>query len=388
MNIRLLSIASAVLAVGLAATNVAADAREVHLTGSLAGPTAVPTSLPAPTGPHAVGTTARRLVDPARAEPWRPSVPHRELMVQLWYPTARPGTPAPYMGATAATHMANRYNFTPDSLVNLRTHATADAPVDPGLGPLPLLLFSPGDGGNRRDNTALAEQLASTGYLIAGIDHLGDGLEGELPDGTVVSRTKPELTDETAAAQVQVRVDDMRTVLDALLGTARQSFVDPMPAGLTVDSGRIGAYGHSLGGATVAGAMLADPRIRAGADLDGLVAGPVATAGLDRPFLILRSPWHTRERDPSWRTFLPALRGWHRNIAVDGAGHYAFADLGLWAKAAHIDRRTSAEEWTINFGNLDGTRATDVVTECLAAFFVSWLDGAPVAPILDRPSVS
>jgi hypothetical protein len=38
--------------------------------------------LPAPTGPIPVGTSALRLVDAARQDPWRPGL-SRELMVQL-----------------------------------------------------------------------------------------------------------------------------------------------------------------------------------------------------------------------------------------------------------------------------------------------------------------
>ena len=45
-------------------------------------------------------------------------------------------------------------------------------------------------------------------------------------------------------------------------------------------------FGHSLGGATAAAAMLADPRIRAGVDMDGTILGKVAKQGVARPFLV------------------------------------------------------------------------------------------------------
>ena len=46
-------------------------------------------------------------------------------------------------------------------------------------------------------------------------------------------------------------------------------------------------FGHSLGGATAAAAMLEDQRIKAGVNLDGTLFGPVVNAGLDRPFMLV-----------------------------------------------------------------------------------------------------
>ena len=52
-----------------------------------AGPDATPRlSLPAPTGPHRVGTTSLHLVDDSRIDPLAPTSPVRELMVRMWYP--------------------------------------------------------------------------------------------------------------------------------------------------------------------------------------------------------------------------------------------------------------------------------------------------------------
>ena len=55
-------------------------------------------------------------------------------------------------------------------------------------------------------------------------------------------------------------------------------------AGL-LDPSRIAMAGHSAGGAAAIPAIAADPRIRAGIDLDGTVDGPLPDGGLARPFL-------------------------------------------------------------------------------------------------------
>ena len=54
-----------------------------------------------------------------------------------------------------------------------------------------------------------------------------------------------------------------------------------------LDLHAVGMFGFSLGGATAAAAMLVDPRLRAGVDLDGSIYGPVARLGLARPFLLM-----------------------------------------------------------------------------------------------------
>jgi hypothetical protein len=48
--------------------------------------------------------------------------------------------------------------------------------------------------------------------------------------------------------------------------------------------------------------------------------------------------------DPTWKSFLPALPGWHRIVAIAESGHCSFADLGLWARDAGIRRRTTPEQ--------------------------------------------
>lgn len=424
----------ALLALAVAVVNTAADAAATA-TGIRARAMARFTAaLPVPTGPHPVGTVSWHLRGVGRPDPWRPGG-DRDLTVQLWYPAESVGERAPWAHPNVARHAAQRYGFAPESLTGLRAYATVAAPVRGDLGRLPVLVFSPGDGGNRTDNTALTEDLASHGYLVIAVDHLGDALEGSLPDGELVPRSKPELPERTRAeeltgpavvAQVDVRVADVSAVLDALgrVEAAARSAADPhprstatpnrspavegdpsdagagpqvldragaqgvLPAGLPgrIDLTRLGVLGHSLGGATAAAALFGDDRLRAGVNLDGLVAGPVATEGLDRPFLVLRQPLHTTAIDPSWRTFLPALRGWHRVVTVAGAGHYSFADLGLWTGQAGVALRTTRETYRFNFGTGDNIRATELVRALVRGFFDTHLRSRPVPPLLAGPT--
>jgi hypothetical protein len=76
-------------------------------------------SLPVPTGPYHVGTTAKELPGPNHG---------RELMVQFWYPTrAAHGTGAPYFPSKTAQFAAQAFHV-PVQLINgIDTHALTNA---------------------------------------------------------------------------------------------------------------------------------------------------------------------------------------------------------------------------------------------------------------------
>lgn len=84
---------SRLIVVGVVLT-VAAD-RWIAAPAAHAEPGAIPRlRLPAPTGPHWVGTTSLHLVDDSRIDPLAPTPRVRELVVRLWYPAAQSRQPA------------------------------------------------------------------------------------------------------------------------------------------------------------------------------------------------------------------------------------------------------------------------------------------------------
>jgi len=65
---------------------------------------AVRLSLPAPTGPYAVGRSTLALTDHDRVDPWVPEAGPRRLMVTLYYPAVGgTGRPAACPGANSPT---------------------------------------------------------------------------------------------------------------------------------------------------------------------------------------------------------------------------------------------------------------------------------------------
>jgi predicted dienelactone hydrolase len=305
--------------------------------GAVAAPaaTAVRPTLTPPTGHDRIGVIPLHLLDRSRPDPWVSAQPVRELMVSLWYPARRThGQPVfPWLPAGAWDRFGQDNGIPPGSVLVPRTHGRVDAPVDRRHGGRPLVLYSPGLGGNRDSSTVLVEELVSRGYVVATIDHTHDASEVEFPDGRVEVSAVPPLSPDVVAKAVAVRVADTRFVLDSLaaLNAGHNPDADhrPLPAGLrgALDLSRVGMFGHSLGGATAAQAMYEDRRIRAGINLDGTMTGAVVEAGLHRPFMLVAAQNHGRDTDPSWATFWTNLRGWRLNLRLTGAGHNSFSDV-------------------------------------------------------------
>lgn len=276
-------------------------------------------TLPPPTGPAKVGTVPLHVVTPAG----------RELMISLWYPASRvSGCPVvPWLPAgVGARYKADQQ--VPPGLELPATHGHLGAPVHRRGGRLPVVVYSHGNDSFRSASTVMVEELAARGYLVVTIDHTGDAYV-EFPDGRVLAPLPDGPDTQWIAA---ARVADVRYVLDRLpdLDAGVSPDVDGrrLPAGMCggIDPRRVGIAGYSAGGVTVASAMYEDARLAAGLSLDGAVAGPVVAAGLDRPYLLMTATKADRGTVPELAQFWQHLRGWKRNVRVDGVAHPSYSD--------------------------------------------------------------
>ncbi|MFJ8435979.1 alpha/beta hydrolase family protein [Kitasatospora sp. NPDC094019] len=378
-------------------------------TGALAGTLTVPSAaavavaatapitltLPAPTGPQPVGTTTLHLVDPQRPDRWAPTPRPRELMAQLWYPAAAHGTPArrlaPWTGAAERAHLESDYlGVAPGRLSWPATHARQDAPVDRTTRH-PVVLYSPGSRADRSFATLAAEDLASRGYLVGVLDHTFDAGEVAFPDGRLEVRNKPAVFAMTDEEIVAYRTADIRFLLDRLTDLAAGTNPDaeqrPLPPGLgaALDLTAVGVAGHSMGGATAVQILHDDPRVLAGASLDGPVFGTVAADGLDRPLLLFGAADDRPVRDAMWDALWPRLTSWRRQLLLDGSGHGSFADLEVLLSAARPVLGWPAEEVDHLLGTIDPARAVAAQRAYLAAFFDLHLRHRPT-PLFSMPS--
>jgi hypothetical protein len=154
------------------------------------------TTLPAPTGPLAVGRTTYVWNDTHADVPApRPGIP-RTLVAWVWYPAAprRPGQacgdylPAPLRTALERERGVLLTQFATRDLARVRTHSLVDADESPRQPAYPVVLMRVGLAALTTDYTSLAEDLASHGYVVVGVDASYRSFVVVLPDGSVIAR--------------------------------------------------------------------------------------------------------------------------------------------------------------------------------------------------------
>ena len=357
----------------IAALMTAACLLPLSAPAAAAATSTVDLSLPAPTGPAAVGRTTLALTDHSRIDPWVPEAGPRQLMVTVFYPAVRgTGSPAPYMDITEATALVTGTEFedklTPARLAGTRTWSRTQARPLPGRHP--LVVLSPGFTVPRHTLTALAEDLASRGYVAATVDHAFEAAGAKFPGGVLPCKAC-ELPGKIGNAPIALnRGVDLSFVISELRD-------NPL-----VDQRHIAVVGHSMGGSAAATTMRANPLVDAAVNLDGEMAPPDP---LDRPFLLVGSaeldhrPGGTV--DPSWDTVWPRLTGWKRWLSVTDADHFSFTDVDLLAKQAGVDLPMP----------LDPARAICLTRTYVGAFLDQHLRGIPqrllAGPTAEFPEV-
>lgn len=379
-----------------------------------------PFALPAPTGPHAIGTTSWTLTDPARAEPFAPGA-RRQVKVEAWYPAAAATTTrAPYLreGIEEARAFAALVRAAPasyDAVADVATNAAVDAAPINGA-PLPLLLFSHGYGGVASAHTALLEDLASHGYVVLSVVHPYESAAARLDGFRLASMLgeagapRPEYRqvlsewgkeEETMAAvtasgddEEQLRllraylsglahttvalrrwVDDTVLVLDRLPSLPRSTAAGRLAT--RVDAHSVGAFGHSMGGVTSADFCAIDRRCRAALNLDGIPQyGPLVdrTIAGPAPMLMVYSerPGRRGANDPIYRR---AAARYYR-VDVKGTRHLDFSDLNFWGGRL---REVPA------LGDIEPARAAAVVRTIVREYFDQEMRGRR-SPLLSGAS--
>ncbi|MFH8488415.1 alpha/beta hydrolase [Streptomyces longisporoflavus] len=387
---------------GLAAAGLTAAMLAAAPGPAQAVPGVVAAKLPAPTGPHRIGTVSTRLVDTSRRDPWVKSVPYRELMISVWYPAAggshgAPHRLAPYMapGAAERWNAKSPHGIPKDAIdfAAVRTHAREGAPADTSGGRRPVLLYASGANDPRTWGTSAVEELASRGYVVVTIDHTYEAPGVQFPDGSVKDDAPLlKALAETAESEMpallkkvlDVRVADSKFVLDRL---------GSLPNGLSrvVDQKRVGMLGQSAGGIAAAQTMYEDGRVKAGLNMDGTLENnaepkgtnllPVARHGLDRPFLLMGRQGSDRTTEPSWRAFWSHTTGWKRNLTLHGSKHQTYTDLAALLPQAGVGHEVMEK----NIGTVAPARAVTAERTYATTFFDRWLRNRD-NHLLDAPS--
>lgn len=302
--------------------------------GGLALLAAFVPALPKPSGPHSVGSEIFRWTDTQRPETLtaNPS-DHRQVIAQAWYPTdIATGRAVPYFEAQG--HLPGPIGGLPpfmfNSFASVATHATLGTAISRAQETWPVLLLSPGLAIPREQYTALSADLASRGYVVFALSAPYESAVSVLAGGHVVGQTThPDVMGPPPHPAIErlidIRAADSSFVLDQLHRLTRLDPSSPLASHL--DLQHVGIIGHSIGGATAAQVIAADPRFKVAVNLDGKLFGAQSAAHLNRPLLWIQSDGaQTTEYTQGRDRLLSRLRDGGALTTILGSVHIGFTD--------------------------------------------------------------
>jgi pimeloyl-ACP methyl ester carboxylesterase len=312
-------------------------------------------TLPAPTGPFAVGRTTYAWRDDTKTDTLAPvSGTKREVLGWIWYPAALGQSPAvtedylppPWRAAVEGTRGVVIKLLTRD-LDKVHTHSIRDVGVSQQQPSYPVVIFRGGASAQVTNYSTLAEDLASYGYVVVGIDAPYRTTVVVFPDGRVIQRT-PDNNPELVSGQDLIRragklltawTADIGFVLDQL---ERLNAADPSGKFTgRFDLSRVGVFGHSFGGAQAAQFCHEDSRCKAAIDIDGVPLGSVVQTGLHQPFMFLFSDLGDFSSDAEIGRIQADVQSLYDRLPTDsrlrvsirGANHFTFSDDGALLKS-------------------------------------------------------
>lgn len=337
-------------------------------------------ALPKPTGSFAVGRTSYNWTDPSRNETFtEANGSRRKLAVWVWYPAdlkenVKNAEYLPGKWKTEQDKNTGMMIYLQQNLTKIQTNSYEDAPLSTKQGKYPLVVFEPGMGKIVFNYTALAENLASHGYIVLAINPtyssdfvvFSDGStayktsKGSVPEGDA---TDKELND---AGQKLVKTwsKDMSFAISKL---DEMSLEKGNMWTEHVDMEHIGAFGHSFGGAASAEASVTDKRIKASIDIDGYLYGVQKSP--QKPLMFIMSQHGQNGIDllesNKIHDFYNSINKDRYIIEIPKAAHFSFTDNTLFfspiLKAMGI------------YGTINGERGLQITNSYIATFFDKYL---------------
>ncbi|CRL20962.1 unnamed protein product [Penicillium camemberti] len=338
--------------------------------------------IPNPPGQYDVFYNTAKMTEKTRLDPFDPHHKPRAVMTSIFAPTHCKVNleKIDYLPPATATYYSDlygAYGLPNGSLQSVSFQACPEPPKDHHLH-FPVVLFSPALGTTRLFYNAIAQAVASAGYIVVSLDHPYDTEFLEFPDGSVV--TAANISDAQVPLDVETRARDVSFVLDQLSTKAGVATLLPGTGTAGLRTRQVAMYGHSVGGAATAEAMHLDHRIVAGANLDGSMFGSVVQQGLRGPFLLFGHENKTQTTDPTWKEFWSNLRGWKLELELAKAQHYTFSDLPFLLNLLGLPVQKVPAIQTM-VGTLNGFKAFEIVHRTVVAFLGFGLRQTSPTPI-------
>ncbi|MCA1640051.1 MAG: hypothetical protein LC768_17310 [Acidobacteria bacterium] len=367
--------------------------------------------LPNPRGAFPIGRRSFYWTDESRSETITDDASDkRKLFVQLWYPAKKNDkNPAAEYYPDLEELQAKSAN--PTVLRTVQTHAKADASIAKSKAGFPVIIFSPGLGSAISKYTAIIENLASHGFVVAAINHAYDAGDFKFSDGNTI-RYATDIWDKSVSnswtAETRKKffderrkgwAEDVSFVVNQLIKLNGEGLFKKR-----LDVENIGVLGHSFGGQAATLACAEDTRLKACANLDGQAQGAAFLPdskgeNLKQPFMffykvsvstddelkimgLTRNEYDARERrrilerwKPSLKTRLESLEAGAYFAVFRGATHQSFSDSPLL--------EANPKDETV----ADRQMRAKIINEYILAFFDKFLR-KKASPLLDSQNQS
>lgn len=376
----------------------------------------VPT-LPIPTGMYKVGVNEMLFEDSTRSETFDPgSDQNRKVAIQIWYPAdIEQNTQSRKYQSKRLVDATTRYYGWPQFLNSfmalMESYSYESAPIlVQSRVQYPVLLYNHGYSGFTSVHQSVFEDLASHGYVVVSVGHAYESACFLLPDGAVevFNSENEELqkrnTEATGIVQEALKDSVMYAenqerrafwyhkliaespyhnesvhhwVADNLFVIEKLSEINTKGAlfNSMLNLDNIGAFGHSLGGATAGQLVISSKHIRAGINYDGFQFGDLLNSELNKPFMFFAAdrPWaggSTISND----VFYERSTSHCYMVTVKGFQHSTFSDLTLFNF-----------NWVSDFSVAKGLREIEIQRVYTRAFFDRHLKHIQ-SSILDGPA--
>lgn len=295
---------------------------------------------------------------------------YRRLNARIWYPAENPGADSLLASYYPWLDIIGRESdhWSAEQIDRLRKSnlsAYSDAPVLRQKAGFPVIVFSPSLGGHLSHYSYFAERLAREGYVVLGMNHLYESdyvldIAGNrfIPSNQTYHDSLKELSipDEITADQYRLVKGDRQKVLgeDVVFALDQLSSIPFLQGRLDLD--KVGAFGHSIGGAAIVYASLLDDRIAALINMDGTPPSVALDRGVDVPFLFLED-LTDYENHPGYIKLHARRQGFCEKNTADswrilfaGFHHNSFLDQGYYLGMTRAEQSRAGERLNWVYG--------------------------------------
>ncbi len=309
---------------------------------------------------------------------------HSGIIAKVWYPTdivnVNPSHLIDPIGKTFSTNMVLnlllKLIFSNIFLGHVKVPVSID--VTPSKCPygFPVILFSHGFSGINSLNTFYGLEFASHGFIVISTNHPGSSISTMLADGSQIGFNADGLDQpELLASKIAVdRAGDLSIILDRVisLNSNHDSYLYQR-----INTSKIFAAGHSIGGSASFAACGQDRRILKSVNFDGFFyMEEIDLSCADKEFLLIQPDRHQSPKQKKSQTEfdllmakdnlritqLSASQNFH-HLLLPSVTHLSFMDLplvinprlskliSLFGKADGLDLLLQTSKITMDFFN-------------------------------------